>query len=139
MRVNRSIKFPYKTHKGIACPIIPIEISGIRLDTYVDSGAFYSIFSTKEAEVIGIKYQTGKPASAIVGAGAIIPVFYHTLTIKIGYISFPATIGFSSRLGVGFNLLGRKDIFERFIVIFDDAKKQISFIPNKHKYTCEKQ
>lgn len=133
MRTDRSIKFSYKTHKGIACPIIPVEISGIRIDAYVDTGAFFSIFSTKEAEAMGINYQQGKAASAIVGDGNLIPVFYHTLPIKIGNLSFPATIGFSPRLGIGFNLLGRKDIFERFVVIFDDLKKTITFIPRRHK------
>ena len=131
MRLDRSIKFPYKTHKGIACPIIPVEISGVIIDAYVDSGAFYSIFSTKEADALGVKYQRGRPASAIVGDGTLIPVFYHTITIKIGAISFPATIGFSPRLNVGFNLLGRKDIFERFIVIFDDSKKTVAFLPRR--------
>ena len=130
MRPDNSIKFLYKVHKGIACPIIPIEIAGVKIDAYVDSGAFFSIFSTKEAEALGIEYQEGKLASAIVGDGNIIPVFYHILNIKIGNIPFPATIGFSTRLGVGFNLLGRKDIFERFVVIFDDTKKTVSFLPN---------
>lgn len=129
MRLNRSIKFSYKIHKGIACPIIPVEIRRVRIDAYVDSGAYFSIFSTQEAEALGIQYRKGKPASAIVGDGNLIPVFYHILTIKIGNISFPATIGFSPRLGVGFNLLGRKDIFEQFIVIFDDVKKIVSFLP----------
>lgn len=131
MRADRSIKFAYKVHKGIACPIIPIEIGGIRMDAYVDSGAFYSIFSIKEADALAIDYQRGKQSSAIVGDGTLIPVFYHILTVKIGTLSFPATIGFSPRLNVGFNLLGRKDIFERFIVIFNDVKKVMAFLPHK--------
>lgn len=132
MRPDRSIKFPYKIHKGIACPIVPIEIKGVVIDAYVDSGAFCSIFSSIEAEALGIGYRKGRPCSAIVGDGTIIPVFYHALTVKMAAVSFSATIGFSPRLGVGFNLLGRKDIFERFIVIFDDAKKIVTFIPRKH-------
>lgn len=131
MRARSSIIFPYKTHKGIACPIIPIEILEVRIDAYVDSGAYYSIFSTKEAEALGIEYQTGKKSSATVGDGNLIPVFYHTLPIKIGNISLPAIIGFSPRLGIGFNLLGRKDIFERFVVVFDDVKQAVTFIPHK--------
>ena len=49
--------------------------------------------------------------------------------MTIGNISFNAVIGFSQKLGVGFNLLGRRSIFERFVIVFDDNKKQITFIP----------
>jgi hypothetical protein len=113
MRPVRAIKFAYKIHKGIACPIIPVEIKGVRIDAYVDSGAFLSIFSTQEAEVLGIEYQKGQKAMVMVGDGTLIPVFSWILPINIGNINFRATIGFSPRLGIGFNLLGRKDIFER--------------------------
>ncbi|MBU0694193.1 MAG: hypothetical protein KKC11_05935 [Candidatus Omnitrophica bacterium] len=102
------------------------------LDAYVDTGAFYSIFCIQDAEFLGINYQKGKQSFATVGDGSLIPVYFHNLPIKIGNISFKATLGFSPRLGVGFNLLGRKDIFERFVVIFDDVKKVVTFLPRKH-------
>lgn len=132
MRVDSAIKFPYQNYKGIFCPIIPIEINGFILDAYVDSGAFVSIFSSEQAEgLLKIDYQKGKQASMIVGDGTAIPVFYHLLPVVIGNISLKATIGFSPRLKIGFNLLGRKDIFERFKVIFDERKKAVNFIPYK--------
>ena len=137
MRPDYSIKFPYKTYKGIPCPIITLEVLGAKkwsiLDAYVDSGAFYSIFCIQDAELLGVDYQKGKQSFATVGDGSLIPVFSHILPIKIGDISLKATIGFSPRLGVGFNLLGRKDIFERFIVIFDDVKKTVTFAPRRHR------
>jgi hypothetical protein len=36
-------------------------------------------------------------------------------------------VGFSEKLGVGFNLLGRKDVFNAFRVCFSDAKNVVSF------------
>jgi len=69
------------------------------------------------------------PYKVYIGDGSYIPVYLHKLTIRIGNVSFKATIGFSPRLGVGFNLLGRKDVFERFDITFSDAKKIISFLP----------
>ena len=48
--------------------------------------------------------------------------------MKIGEVEFKAEVGFSERLGVGFNLLGRKDVFEIFKVCFDDRKKIVSFL-----------
>lgn len=119
------------------CPIITLEIKGrqdwFTLDAYVDSGAFYSIFCIQDAELLEIDYQKGKQGFATVGDGSLIPVFFHNLPVKLGNIPFKATIGFSPRLGVGFNLLGRKDIFERFIVIFDDVKKTVSFLPRRKR------
>jgi hypothetical protein len=132
MRIpNHSIKFPYKIYRNIPCPIITIRVSDFEIDAYVDSGAFYSIFSPNEAEVIGIDYKQGKQGGAIVGDGNIIPVYFHILPISIGHISFKAKIGFSPKLGIGVNLLGRKDIFDRFLVTFDDIKKVITFIPRR--------
>lgn len=132
MRPDKSIRFSYKIYHNISCPIITVKISGIEIDAYVDSGAFYSIFSLQEAELIGIDYTKGKQGSAIVGDGNIIPVYFHHLPITIGNVSLKAIIGFSPKLNIGFNLLGRKGIFERFVVIFDDVKRLVTFLPRKH-------
>ncbi len=137
MRPNHSISFPYKGSRGFPCPIITLEVAGpqglFNVDAYVDTGAFISIFCIQDAELIGIDYKKGKQNWVIVGDGNCIPVYLHKLLIKIGHISFDAMIGFSPKLGVGFNLLGRKDIFERFLVIFDDVKKKVTFVPHKKK------
>ena len=132
MRPDHAIKFPYQSFQRVACPIIPIKVNDIRIEVYVDSGAFISIFSSDEAGGLQIAdYRTGIPSSVTVGDGNLIPVFIHWLPIKIGHISFKARIGFSPRLKIGFNLLGRKDIFDRFKVIFDERKQTISFMPYK--------
>ena len=129
MRARRSITFPYQSYKGLLCPIIPVEINGTFIDAYVDSGAFFSIFKVEVAQFLGINYRTGHPSSIMVGDGNLIPVFFHSLTIKIGGVSLKATIGFSAKLGVGFNLLGRRDIFNKFKIVFDDASQILTFIP----------
>ena len=133
MRSNHSIKFPYKTYNNIPCPIITLDIRKTAIDAYIDSGAFYSIFSIKEAEWLGIDYTKGRQGGAMVGDGNIIPVYFHILPISIGGISLNATIGFSPKLNIGFNLLGRKDIFNRFVIIFNDAKRSVTLIPRKHQ------
>ena len=135
MSTHPIIKFPYKTYMGIPCPVVSVEIKETMIDAYVDSGALVSIFSIKEADALGINYQTGQPGLVTVGDGNKITVFFHKLPIKIGEISFQATMGFSPKLGVGFNLLGRKDIFERFIVSFNDLKKVVSFLPHRRRPT----
>lgn len=127
------IKFPYKIYKNIASPIISLGIEGrkgwLLTEAYVDSGATISVFLSKVAENLGINYLKGKIIYSTVGDGSCIPVYLHKLPIQIGNISFSATIGFSPRLGIGFNLLGRQDIFNRFDVTFSDSQKTISFLP----------
>lgn len=130
-----SIKFPYRIYKGIACPIIGFEIQGpkgwIEIEAYVDSGASISVLSAKEAINLGIDFERGKTIYSTVGDGSLIPVYLHKLSVKIEDITFKATLGFSPRLGVGFNLLGRKDFFTHFDITFSDATKIITFRPRK--------
>jgi hypothetical protein len=127
------IVFPYKSYRGFFCPIIPFEIHGahgwLTTEAYVDSGAFCTILFAREAVGLGINYRKVKPVYVTVGDGSLMPVFYHILPIKIGAISLRATIGFSDRLGVGFNLIGRRDIFWRFDINFSDSAKAITFLP----------
>ena len=131
--MKKRIVFPYKNYRFNACPIIPIEITFKKtkkiVEAYVDSGAFLSIFSLQEAMRLNIPYEKGRKSFLTVGDGSIIPVYLHLLSVKIGTISFNAHIGFSPRLGVGFNLLGRKDIFRKIDITFSDKDKTVSFIP----------
>ncbi|OIN97314.1 hypothetical protein AUJ66_03735 [Candidatus Desantisbacteria bacterium CG1_02_38_46] len=130
----RPLTFPYiSLHGKHPLPIIPLELKGPlgwkETMAYVDSGASFSIFSINEAHRLGIDYITGKEFMITVGDGSSIPVYLHRLSAKISRVSFKATIGFSPRLGVGFNLLGRKDVFERFDVTFSDSRRIVIFSP----------
>ena len=131
--MKKQIDFPYKVYKGEAYPIIRIQLKGpagpLETEVYVDSGASISIFLAAIASDLGIDYTKGKINYIMVGDGSFIPVYMHTLPIKIGNIWLPANIGFSSHLGADFNLLGQKDIFDRFIVSFNRRKKTVSFQP----------
>jgi len=63
----------------------------------------------------------------VVGDGSYIPVNFFDVPIRIGGIELTATIGFSERLGVGFNLLGRRGVFDLFIVCFNDREEKVTF------------
>ncbi|MEW6419606.1 MAG: hypothetical protein AB1480_16080 [Nitrospirota bacterium] len=127
----RSIEFEYIPFKGLYVPMIPLKIKSGNLWferwAFVDSGATYSIFHTKELTGTGIDYKHGKKMMIIVGDGSFIPVNFIKLSLMVGDIEIETTIGFSEHLGVGFNLLGGKDIFERFKVCFSDSNKIVSF------------
>lgn len=127
----RSIKYPYTVHKGFAIPYIPLTLkinkTLRRFWAYVDSGATFSIFKTSEVTDLDFNYKAGKLIKVQIGDGGFIPVYLHKLEMILDEFPFPITIGFSNKLGVEFNLLGRKDLFQIFDVTFIDRKSQITF------------
>jgi hypothetical protein len=110
-------------------PIVPIAIRGHRLWVFVDSGATFSMLSVDEAARMGIDWRTGRHQMIVVGDGSYIPTFIHDLPVQIGGMQFTAPIGFSERLGVGFNLLGRAGVFTQFEVCFNDLARKVTFQP----------
>jgi len=121
------IEFPYTLHRGYLMPIIPITIQGHRTWVFVDSGATFTILSVDDAHRIGIEWDRGKPQMIVVGDGSFIPTYFHNLVIQIDQWEITAPVGFSERLGVGFNLLGRTGIFDQFQVCFNDRTRKATF------------
>jgi hypothetical protein len=72
-----------------------------------------------------LKLEEGRREYVTVGDGSLIIVYMHQLAIQIGDEKFEARIGFSKQLGIGFNIIGRKDIFERFKICFDEKEKVV--------------
>ncbi|NEO53445.1 MAG: hypothetical protein F6K54_10340 [Okeania sp. SIO3B5] len=62
-----------------------------------------------------------------VGDGSLIPVYLHDLEIQLGRERFTCLIGFSHRLGVSFNVLGKQGIFDKFKICFLESQGIISF------------
>ena len=127
------MRFPYVQFRGKFSPIVPIRFrrkngAWTEFKAYVDSGASYSIFHADITEILGLKLEEGERAYVTVGDGSLIPVYSHQIMIQIGDEKFEAMIGFSRRLGIGFNIIGRKDIFERFEVCFDEKERVVEFI-----------
>ena len=126
----RSIEFRYVIHRHRDVPIIPV---GLRTGgkwkevwAYVDSGSFYTIFDDKVAEILDINLTDGEKILVVVGDGSFIPIYLHKVGMRIGKDDFGNKIGFSSKLGVGFNLLGM-DVFDRYRVIFNNKAKKVIF------------
>jgi predicted aspartyl protease len=121
------IEFPYTVHRGYFLPIIPIMVLGHRIWVFVDSGAAFTILSVDDVRRIGIDWQRGRQQMIMVGDGSLIPVYFHDLSIQIDKWQVTAPVGFSERLGVGFNILGRKGIFDQFQVCFNDHIREVTF------------
>ncbi|OGX04770.1 MAG: hypothetical protein A3G87_02895 [Omnitrophica bacterium RIFCSPLOWO2_12_FULL_50_11] len=129
----RSVGFPYVRHRGYFVPIIPFQIHFPKawgtLFAYVDTGASFTIIRSSDAQVFGYDFTKGKKMMVTVGDGGLIPVYLTRLPVRIGHFEFLATIGFSLKLGVTFNLLGRASVFDRFDVTFSDRRRKLIFTP----------
>jgi len=129
----RVVEFPYQIWKGKPIPIIPVKLyshkRSFKTWAFVDSGATYSIFEINLLELLNLKIeQAMRKEMFVVGDGSFIPGWIFRLSIEIGGYKFKADIAFSDRLNVGFNLLGRKDIFEKFKEIsFQEKRRLIIF------------
>ena len=126
----RSLEFRYALHRRRDIPLIPVSLrtggKWKEVWAYVDSGSFYSIFDDKVAEILDINLTAGEKVLAVVGDGSFIPIYLHPVGIRIGDDEFGMKMGFSPKLGVGFNLLGM-DIFDRYRVKFDNRAKKVIF------------
>ena len=123
------MKFPYLKYKDIGVPVIPIEIKVNKQHEvwgFVDTGATYTTLHSEEADRLGIDPFHGEKIMVTVGDGGSIPVYLHNLMAKIGSHEFKAVIGFSDRLSVTLNIIGRKSFFEEFVVCFDDKKELLT-------------
>lgn len=107
--------------------MIPVTILDHKIWAFVDSGATYTVLSAREAQRIGIDWERGRLQMIVVGDGSFIPTYFHDLSIQINEWQITAPIGFSERLGVGFNLLGRTGILDQFQVCFNDRIRKITF------------
>jgi hypothetical protein len=131
-----TIEFKYTKYKEYYLPIIPIKIKGKKrwheVRVFVDTGATYSVLNYKEAERLSLGPIKGERTYIKVGDGGYISIYLVILPIKIGKFELNVKIGFSKDLGIGFNILGRSNIFEKFTVCFDEKRGVIKFI--KHAY-----
>ena len=128
------MRYKYVEERGRFLPIIPIRLEGkngwVTFSGYVDSGATYSIFRAEIAEILSIDIEKGEKQYVVVGDGSLIRVYIHRIIIELAGKIFEASIGFSRQLGIGVNIIGRKDIFDRFIICFNERDKHMEFREN---------
>lgn len=128
-----TVKFKYKISKTLKMPIITVAIEFNKkwfpIEAYVDSGATYSVFTAQIADYIGLSYREGLRKYVQVGNGALIPIYLHDLQIQVGKNRITVPIGFSEKLGINFNLIGRVGFFDYFKVCFDEKNYIIQFFP----------
>lgn len=131
MTRRQTYLFPYKAAAGRPSPVVSagLCVAGKwhAVEFYVDSGAFYTLMHATHAVDYGLEFKQGRRVFAQVGDGSLIPVFLHRLPMQIGGKRFEATVGFSEKLGIRFNLLGRQNVFQQFKICFHEQRKVVTF------------
>lgn len=125
-------QFNYSLFHNTKAPVIPVEFQGDgewhKVWVYVDSGASFTVLHTFEARRLKVNLTKCKKFYVVAAGDKRIPVYLKQLKVRIGRSVFKAEVGFCQELGGAFNLLGRKDIFNRFKVCFDDKKETVTFM-----------
>lgn len=135
-----SLTFSYKLVDRMFIPVIPIVLCGsremkIKTEAFVDSGAIFSIFNIDIAKSLMLNLKNAREQFFVVGDGSFIPAKVIKIPVQIGNEKIISDIAFSEKLNIGFNLLGRKDIFEYFDEIaFCEKKKEVIFRWKKNRH-----
>jgi hypothetical protein len=127
-----ALTFPYKRLGPHYAPVVPVALFGRSLsaqtEAYVDSGAFASIFRLGLLAALGLRKEDGRVETFTVGDGGRLKAYAFRLPVQIGPLRFVARATFSDELRIGFNLLGRQTIFDRFDEIaFNERARQVIF------------
>lgn len=129
------VLFSYKRYRQGSAPIIPLKVrAGKRwrtVLTYVDSGAAYSMLTVTEARRLGLMKIKARRVAVTTSGGRTQSISLHRLWVKLGEDRFSVTFGVPRGFDLDFNLLGRRDLFKRYQVCFDDAHNLITFIPHR--------
>lgn len=130
-----TFRFPYKRYREGTAPIIALNVLARgrwrRIFGYVDSGAAYSILTVAEAKRLGLVNIKGRSLAVTTSGGRTHQISLHRLWAKIGKKRFSITFGVPRGFDVEFNLLGRRDLFRRFAICFDDRHSILRFITHR--------
>lgn len=82
-----TVRYPYMIVAGRPSPLIPLGLgyqgTWKRVQAYVDSGAFYSIFKPALPHILGIDLQQGARVQVQGGDGGRLLVYLHQVTLQL--------------------------------------------------------
>ncbi|MBI5302450.1 MAG: hypothetical protein HY868_09950 [Chloroflexi bacterium] len=118
------VRIPYQPLRGFDSPVVSITLFHDRASViekaYVDSGALYSIFAANVANELGLNLLAGKRATVMGLDGRRTFIYLHPVGLRIGTMQIRAEVGFAEQFGLGFNLLGRRSVFNQLQFCFND-------------------
>lgn len=120
--------FSYLEKGKVFYPVVDFTIFGEKtslvISALVDSGASFSIFRPEIAEYLEIDIEKGKPLF-LEGVGGRILGYLHVASVHVGEKRFDCKIIFSREFTVSFNLVGRDNFFQQFIITFNEKQRQL--------------
>lgn len=121
------LTFPYLRRGRQSFPVVDITLTARRrsltLKALVDSGASFSVFRAEVLDYLGMRLVRGERVY-LEGIGGRILGYRHRIPVQVSATTFLLTIVFSQELAVSFNLLGRDNFFERFLVTVDERAQE---------------
>lgn len=125
------MRFDYTRGRHGAAPIIPLQVRGRRrwhkVWAYVDSGAYCSILRPEEAQRLGVDELLPQRIAIGTSGGRTLELKLYRLAARIGRWQGVVTFGVPQGFDIAFNLIGRKDVFEQFIISFREAARVVTF------------
>ena len=112
-------------------PVVELVLSGTRQKKmraifHIDSGATISILPASDATWLGISLKQGKKmlVRGVIGEPSM--GLYRLLTIEFNTLTFKLPVIFVAHDSIP-RILGREGVFEKFAIIFDEAKRRTAF------------
>lgn len=120
---------PYRKHHDQWFPTIPIKLTHLGrefvTDGLLDSGATVTTIKEEIAGALGIPARR-MPKESILTAGGVLEGYKYKIGVQVlEEKPFECEVLFASMPKTSFNVLGRKDFFERFEVTFQEKAKQV--------------
>lgn len=128
-----SVKFKYTKYSStVLRPVITAEVrSGkhaVKYDLLVDSGADINVVNAELADQLGLKLETGVPASVIGPTGYPKDVFIHPIELRVGGQKIKTRAAFME-IDNPYGLAGQRGFFDAFRVAFDLRAEEIKLRP----------
>lgn len=117
-------EYKYSRIRGRYFSIIPILVKDIQTSALVDSGASISLFRPELAYDLDIDIERGERIN-LEGIGNRIIAYIHKVPVVVEDYKFTCNIGFSEEYTVSFNILGRDNFFQQFLITFDETKQKL--------------
>ena len=133
--------FPDPLDPSLTYPLIPVKVKGpvgtIELRCLVDSGAGFDSFPLSVAKEIGVPVESS-PSDFVTGIGGRVPCYVYEVEITIGPCSYKTQAQFLPPVQLTSQkesvreippLLGRRNTFVNFKIVFDEANQELELIP----------
>ena len=136
--------FPDPVDPFFTYPLVPVKLKGpigtIELRCLVDSGAGFDSFPLSVAKEVGIPIESCT-SDFVTGIGGRVPCYICEVEIVIGPRSYKTEAQFLPPIEMTSQgvpvfreippLLGRKNTFANFKIIFDEANQELELIPSR--------